>query len=442
VKRWVLGAVAGAGVLAVAGGLFTSSGAGGSPSTQPTQSSQSVPAGGSAAPAPAVDALTKTILLAQQMLVSRPQDYATWAALGLGYVQQAKATVDPSYYGKAEGAVARSLALNSTGNFSGWGARAALKAAEHDFRGARAAALRGIGIDGYDSELYGALADADTQLGAYDQAGAAVQRMNQLRPGVAAFTRASYVFELRGQVPRARSALDMALQDSPDPADIAFAQDYLGELALNYGGDARAALQHFHAGLQADPRDFASLAGQAKAEAALGQLGRALVDYRAVVSAVPQPQYVLELGELEQAQHNPDAARQYTLFRTEEQLFTANGVTLDTEPTLFEADHGDPAAALRYAAAGWRVRPFLEMADAYSWAEYVNGHYPAALGWADKAAGTGWRNALFLFHRGMIEKALGRSAAASTDLHAALTLNPHFNPLQTPVAQHALTALQ
>jgi len=438
----VLGAVAGAGVLAVAGGLFTSSGAGGSPSTQPTQPSQSVPAGGSAAPAPAVDALTKTILLAQQMLASRPQDYATWAALGLGYVQQAKATVDPSYYGKAEGAVARSLALNSTVNFSGWGARAALKAAEHDFRGARAAALRGISIDGYDSELYGALADADTQLGAYDQAAAAVQRMNQLRPGVAAFTRASYVFELRGQVPRARSALVMALQDSPDPADIAFAQDYLGELALNYGGDARAALQHFHAGLQADPRDFASLAGQAKAEAALGQLGRALVDYRAVVSAVPQPQYVLELGELEQSQHNPDAARQYTLFRTEEQLFTANGVTLDTEPTLFEADHGDPAAALRYAAAGWRVRPFLEMADAYSWAEYVNGHYPAALGWADKAAGTGWRNALFLFHRGMIEKALGRSAAASTDLHTALTLNPHFNPLQTPVAQHALTALQ
>ena len=438
----MLGAVAGAGVLAVAGGLFTSSGAGGSSSTQPTQSSQSVAAGGSAAPAAAVDALTKTIMLAQQMLLSRPQDYATWAALGLGYVQQAKATVDPSYYGKAEGAVARSLALNSTGNFSGWGARAALKAAEHDFRGARAAALRGIGIDGYDSELYGALADADTQLGAYDQAAAAVQRMNQLRPGVAAFTRASYVFELRGQVPRARSALDMALQDSPDPADIAFAQDYLGELALNYGGDARAALQHFHAGLQADPRDFASLAGQAKAEAALGQLGRALVDYRAVVSAVPQPQYVLELGELEQSQHNPDAARQYALFRTEEQLFTANGVTLDTEPTLFEADHGDPAAALRYAAAGWGVRPFLEMADAYSWAEYVNGHYPAALGWADKAAATGWRNALFLFHRGMIEKALGRSEAASTDLHAALTLNPHFNSLQAPVAQHALTALQ
>jgi len=127
----VLGAVAGAGGLAVAGGLFTISGAGSSPSTQPfqpsqsaqsAQSAQSVAAGASGAPAAAVDALTKTIMLAQQMLVSRPQDYATWAALGLGYVQQAKATVDPSYYGKAEGAVARSLALNTSVNFSGWGA--------------------------------------------------------------------------------------------------------------------------------------------------------------------------------------------------------------------------------------------------------------------------------------------------------------------------------
>jgi len=80
-----------------------------------------VAVGGSGAPAAAVDALTKTLMLAQQMLVSRPQDYATWAALGLGYVQQAKATVDPSYYGKAEGAVARSLALNTSVNFSGWG---------------------------------------------------------------------------------------------------------------------------------------------------------------------------------------------------------------------------------------------------------------------------------------------------------------------------------
>jgi len=437
VRRGAQLVLAGSAALALAVGLFTV----GSPGGSRTGGSGGAPSSAPAQPNAPADPLAKGIMAAQTRLAQNPNDYGTWADLGLGYVQQAKATVDPSYYGKAEGAVARSLKLNTTENFKGWGARAALKAAEHDFRAARDAALHGIRIDGYNSVLYGALGDAYTQLGDYDLAAKAVDKMNQLRPGVPSFTRASYVFELRGDVPQARAALDRALSDSKDPGNMAFTQNYLAELSFNYGGDAAAALQHFQAGLTADPRDFVLLAGKAKAEAALGRVDQALTDYRTVVAAVPQPQYVLELAELEQSRHLGDATKQYSLFHTEEQLFTANGVTLDVEPTLFEADHGSPAKALQYAAAGWKVRPFLEMADAYAWAEYVNGHYPAALGWSDKAAATGWHNALFLFHRGMIEKAMGRPAPAKADLAAALKVNPHFNVLQAPVAHKALASL-
>jgi len=35
----------------------------------------------------------------------------------------------------------------------------------------------------------------------------------------------------------------------------------------------------------------------------------------------------------------------------------------------------------------------------------------------------------------MIENSLGQSAAAQADLTQALTINPHFNPLQAPIAQ-------
>lgn len=429
--------LAGSAVVALVVGVFAVGSLGGARNGGKAEPSSSVPAQ-AAAP---TSLLTKGITAAQRTLAMNPKDYATWADLGLGYVQQAKATVDPSYYGKAEGAVTRSLSLNTTENFKGWGARAALKAAEHDFRAARDAALRGIKIDGYNSVLYGALGDAYTQLGEYDKAAAAIDKMNQLRPGVSSFTRASYVFELRGNVPRARAALEQALSDTSDPGNIAFTQNYLAELAFNYGGDAKGALQHFQAGLLADPSDKTLLAGKAKAEAALGQTKQALTDYRTVVSTVPQPQYVLELAELEQSLNNPDAKRQYALFHTEEQLFIANGVTLDVESTLFEADHGNPAKALQYAAAGWKVRPFLEMADAYAWAEYVNGHYPAAMAWAEKASSTGWRNALFLYHRGMIEKAMGQTAAARTDLRASLAVNPHFNVLQVPMARSTLASL-
>lgn len=381
------------------------------------------------------------ITRAQEQLTRTPTDFRTWAALSIAYTSQAKLTVDPSYYAKAEGAAERSLAIDAKTNDLGYAALAAVRLAQHEFPAALDAARKGLAINGFSSTLYGALGDAYTQLGRYADATKAIDRMNQLQPGVPAFTRASYVFELRGDVPQARAALERALQDAASPPDVAFARTYLGELSFNYGGDATAALREFEAGLAADPTDISLKAGRAKALAALGRTPEALTAYKELVSSVPQPQYVLEYAELLQAQHDPEADRQFALFRTLEDLFRANKVVLDTEPTLFEADHGSPAKALAYAKAGWKTRPFLEMADAYGWALYVNKQYAAARSWSDKALATGWTNALFHFHRGMILKALGDKGAARVELQRALALNPHFNVLQAPQARAALAAL-
>jgi lipoprotein NlpI len=135
------------------------------------------------------------------------------------------------------------------------------------------------------------------------------------------------------------------------------------------------------------------------------------------------------------------AQRNYDLFAAENELFTSNGVQLDVDPTLFYADHGNPALALKYGEAGIRIRPFLEMDDAYAWALHVNHRDADALIWADRAMATGMRNALFAYHRGMIERSLGQKAAARHDLSQALALNPAFHPLHAPIARQALTAL-
>ena len=422
-------------VVALSVGLLAVGAIGGSPAVGPT------PAASAPATAPPGSPLDRAIGAAQATLAQRPGDAATWAALGISYVQKAKQSSDPSFYVKAEGAIATSLRLDRTANFLGYAGQAALENGRHDFRGAEASARRGIAIDDYNATLYGALGDALTQLGRYDDAARAVDRMNVLKPGVPAFTRASYVFELRGDVRNARVALQRALHDATSPDDTAFVELYLGELELRYGGGAAAALEHYQAGLDASPSDPTVRAGRAKAFAALGQTELALQDYRAVVAAVPQPQFVLELAELEQSLKDPDARRQYDLFRTEQRLYRASGVALDSEQTLFEADHGNPATALAYAAKGWAVRPFVEMADAYAWAEHVNHHDRAALVWSQRSFVSGWTPALHLFHRGMIEKALGQRAAARTDLAKALREEPRFNPLQAPVARAALAEL-
>ncbi|MEA2502111.1 MAG: hypothetical protein QOD01_2222, partial [Actinomycetota bacterium] len=75
------------------------------------------------------------------------------------------------------------------------------------------------------------------------------------------------------------------------------------------------------------------------------------------------------------------------------------------------------------------------------WALHVNGQDTEALGYARQATALGERSALFLFHRGMIERSLGQRDEARRDLSGALQANPHFSVLQTPVARTALAEL-
>ena len=72
-----------------------------------------------------------------------PANYQAWATLGLDYVQQAKVTVNPAYYPKATGALAKSLRLHRGDNYVAMAGEAALNAAEHRFRAARGWALAG-----------------------------------------------------------------------------------------------------------------------------------------------------------------------------------------------------------------------------------------------------------------------------------------------------------
>ena len=389
----------------------------------------------------ATDPLAQEILGYQQQLRRQPDDWATWGNLGLAYVQQARITVNPAYYPKAEGVLRRSLVLNRKDNFIALAGRGALEAARHDFTAALRDTRAAARINPYNPTIFGAMADADTQLGRYAEARAAIHRMLQLHPGTPAFSRLSYADELAGRVAAARADLRMALDDASLPADRAFAYYYLGELDLNHGSP-RAALAQYAHGLTVDPSDTASLEGRAKAEAALGRTRAALRDFGTVVDRVPQPQYVLEFGEYLQSLGHISAGRQqYAIFRTELRLFRANGVATDLEPAQFYADHGNPALALRYARNGVRTRPFVEVKDALAWALHRTGRDAAALRAEHAALRIGMRNALFRYHAGMIERSLGMPTQARTDLATALRINPYFNPLQAPVARRALAGL-
>ena len=391
---------------------------------------------------PALDPLSRGIEITQQELRADPDDALKWAQLGSAYVEQARATADPSYYSKAQGALDRSLQLQAAGNGEAMIGLGALANARHDFAEARDWALRARELQPATGRVHGVLADALTQLGDAQGATAAVQRMLDTQPGVPAFTRASYDLELHGRVDEARQALQRSLRDSRSPANVAFCRYYLGELAFN-SGDLDEAAAQYEQGLAVTRHDTALRQGRAKVAAARGDIQRALADYETVTSRVPLPQYLQEYGELLLVAGRGEQARtQFTLFTQQQRLFEAAGSVDDLAVSQFAADHGDPAEALRRAQAEWQRRQSVFVADAMAWALHVNGRDAEALSFADRAASLGWRNATFAYHRGMILAALGRPAEAQRQLTAALEINPYFSPLHAPRARAALDDLR
>jgi len=141
---------------------------------------------------PAGGTLDDLITRLQTRLTNVPDDHVSWATLGLAYVQQARVTVDPTLYAKADGALAESIRLDDTTNFTAYAGLSALASGRHDFAGARTYAQRGLEIDPYSSILYGALGDAELQLVNCDAASAASQRMVGLSPDTASLSRSSY----------------------------------------------------------------------------------------------------------------------------------------------------------------------------------------------------------------------------------------------------------
>ena len=371
-----------------------------------------------------------------------PGDFVAWATLGIAYVQQAKATVDPSFYARADGALAESLELDDEQNFLAFAGLSILASARHEFSLAEDHAERGLEINAFNPTLYGAVSDARLQLGEYDAAQEAAQRMNELEPATPALARLSYLAELRGEVELATRFMSDAADAAFLASDRSFALFQLGELAFNEG-DALGALELYNDALAAVPDDPQALAGKARALAVVGQEDTAVALYDDLVRRAPEPAYVAAYGELlESLGRTDEAEQQYAVVEATRALFAANGVEPDAEPILFEANHGDPAAALAEAEAGVESRPFLAMHDAYAWSLYRSGRFDDALVAIDRALATGYRNASFLYHSGMIKAALGDTGGAIADLSAALDLNPHFHPLAATEAADTLASLR
>ncbi|WP_262058353.1 tetratricopeptide repeat protein [Streptomyces sp. STR69] len=386
--------------------------------------------------------LDASITALQAHLRTQPKDFDGWATLGLAYVEQARTKGDPSRYPQAQAAFTRSLKI-SPNNENALEGRAALAAARHEFSEALTYADQVLKENPYSERALCSRIDALVELGRYDEASKAADLADARKPGVPVFTRYAYVHELRGDVKTARTVLEQALAAATSPGDISYVAGTLGQLAWNQG-DYKTALDYYGRALAADENYLPALEGRARAQAALGDRTDAIKGLELVVSRYPLPQPLVELGELYESRgaagDKAKADDQYALVDAWIALARANGVNADLDTALAAADHGDIKSALKAARAEWARRHTVHTADALAWALHVNGRDKEALAYARQATATGYHNASFIYHLGMIELATGHTADGRAHLTKALKLNPGFSPLGASKARKALEA--
>lgn len=405
----------------------------GSPTGAPAEERSGAAAVAAAAPG-SVEAL-------QERLRRVPGDYPAWAGLALRYVDLARTTGDPSYYGRAQEAVDRSLAVRE-GNDPGLTALATLQAAQHRFADAETSARRALAVNDFSASAYGVLTDALVEQGRYDESAEALQRMADLDPSFPALARVSYARELRGDVEGARVAMQRALDTAGSAQDEGFALHHLGELAVRYGGDLEAAVGLWRRGLERDPESVPLQAALARAAAAQGRTDEALQGWEAVTGRLPTQEHLVGYGELLLSLGRDEQAQeQFALVRTANRLLEDSGSVVDLETAVFEADHGTPEAALAAAEAAYARGATVFAEDAMAWALHAAGRDEEALVHADAALALGVRPASFLYHRGVIAAALGRADQARADLQASLEQDPWSSPLQVQRVRAALAAL-
>jgi len=356
-----------------------------------------------------------------------PTDRASLQALGAAYVQSVAAGGDVSLFNDAEAVLERAEALAPsdprTQVIQGY-----LALARHDFALARALGAGAHEADPFDADALSVLVDAEVELGLYDDAATHLQDLLDVRPGLAAYSRVSYLRELHGDVEGARRAFAQAEAAGSDPYDLASVAVLRGKLALAHG-DLDEAAAHFAGARRYVDAPAGAEAGEARLLAARGDRAGAIAILETAITERPTAEVAILLGDLLRLEgREGDAERADAVVRDLASEERAAGADVNMELALFEADRGNAPAALELAELAHAVKPANVNANiAMAWALRANGRTAEAVPYVDQALRLGTLDGLLRFRAAAVLADAGQAEQAAQELRIAFDVNPFFS---------------
>lgn len=378
----------------------------------------------------------------QRRVRAEPGEATGYAQLGDAYLQRTRETGDFGFYVRAERTFDEALRRDAQNVEATVGA-GTLALARHDFRAGLREGERALLLAPETVRPYAVIVDAQVELGRYADARRSLQEMVDRKPSLASYSRVSYFRELNGDLRGATEAMRLAVSaGGGTPENVAFVQTLFGDLRMN-AGDVVGARRAYGEALASDAGSLPAQAGLARVDVARGRLAAAERRLRRVTERLPLPIYVTPLAEIELVRgQRAKAAGDLDLVRAQRRLLEAAGTRIDVDLALFEADHGSPRRAVRFARQVFAAAPSVRSADALGWALTRAGRPGEGLRYARRALRLGSVDPSFHYHAGMAAHDAGKAPTAGRELRKALSLNPSFSPFHAQRARRALRRLQ
>lgn len=346
--------------------------------------------------------------------------------LGYLYVAQARAANDPGGYTLAQ-ATAECLELRFPGEAAAQLLRGHVLHQLHRFREAEQVARalvarRTLVLD------YGLLGDALMEQGRLAEAGAAYQKMLDLKPFYQSYVRAAHMRWLKGDLNGAIEALRLAIGSaSPrDPESSAWAWTRLAAYELQAARFAPS-LQAVDEALRHQPDYAAALLARGRTLLAMNERSAAVEPLTLAAARNPLPEYQWALADALRL-----AGRENEAVRLEQEL-TARGEALDPRTlALYLATRGiEPARAVALAEQELEARGDIFTLDAHAWALAASGRVGEARDLIGRAVAEGTEDARLFLHAGAIHAAAGEPREARTWLKKADRLRAMLLPSES-----------
>ncbi len=391
------------------------------------------------------DYIQKTVKELNEKIERNPADHKSSIYLALIYMQEARITGEHPYYYPAalkilDHVIAQKPKKKQL-HFQALVSQASVYLSQHEFEKALEVSEEALKMEDYDAQVYGALCDANVELGNYEEAVKMADKMVSIRPDLRSYSRVSYLRELHGDYKGAIEAMKLAVSAGlPGDEATAWSRITLGDLYRNYG-DVKNAEIEYKKTLQERPNYAFATAGLAKLQISKGDYAAAKKLLNEAAEVMPEFSFYQTLAEVNQMEGNTGEVSKLNgdlIEMLQEDQESGHNMDLELADIYLTLDN-NPAKALTYAKRAYNERPNnitvnQSMAKIY----YKKGDFEAAAKHIDKALQTNFKDPELLCLAGLVKHKVGAKTDGIAMMKESMALNPQMNNELTKEAKAIL----